>query len=50
MDKKNNKKPNTNFMRTAFLVIAVVFGFIWLTSLISGGTGGLAKKLSYNEF
>ena len=51
--KKPNKKapaPQPNFMRSAFLMIAVFLGILWFVSLFSSGTGGLTKKITYSEF
>jgi len=55
MDQKNNNKnklktPNSNFLRKAFLMIAVTLGLIWAINLFNAGMGGLVQKLTYNEF
>jgi len=50
-DPKQTQKPsNSNFLRTTFLLIAVLLGVMWFANLFSTGMAGAVKKLSYNEF
>ena len=49
MDNKT-KKPDSNFLRTSFVLMVIFLTIVWLAHLMSTGIGGLVKKLTYTEF
>ena len=47
---KNTKAPNNNFLRSAFFMIAIFLGLMWISSFFSSDFGNLLKKLAYSQF